>query len=165
MPTGSKPEKTENGEIVLYHDQDESRWNYELIAKGAYSSSPVSYANEISKYPPKLPLRIGIHRKADTKEKWENILHLYNLLYNLEYSPIAALNRHNKKLKKVRGKREAIVQAEKLQLTVNHFYYTLLGELYTGIDNEKALQNFQKAFELAKTVTDKRTIQKKIKCF
>ncbi len=156
--------KTENGEIVLYHDQDESRWNYELIAKGAYFLHQASHENEISKYHLEATIAYWNTQKADTKEKWENILHLYNLLLQLEYSPIAALNR-TYALSKVRGKREAIVQAEKLQLTVNHFYYTLLGELYTGIDDEKALQNFQKAFELAKTVADKQTIQKKIKYF
>jgi RNA polymerase sigma-70 factor (ECF subfamily) len=156
--------KTENGEIVLYHDQDESLWNYELIAKGAYFLHQASQQNEISKYHLEASIAYWNTQKADTKEKWGNILHFYNLLLQLEYSPIAALNR-TYALSKVNGKREAIVQAEKLQLTTNHFYYTLLGELYTGIDNEKALQNFQKALELAKTAADKQTIQKKIKCF
>jgi len=65
-------------------------------------------------------------------------------------------------LSKTNGKQEAIVEAEKLNLTDNHFYFTLLGELYKDIDNTKANQNFQKAFLLAKTKTDKQTIQKKI---
>ena len=34
-------------------------------------------------------------------------------------------------------KQEAIIEAEKLNLTGNHFYFTLLGELYTDIDNNK----------------------------
>ena len=100
-------------------------------------------------------------QKADTKEKWENILQLYNVLLQMEYSPIAALNR-TYALAKANGKPEAIIEAEKLNLADNHFYFTLLGELYTGIDNEIAKQNFQKAFSLAKTNTDKQTIQKKI---
>ncbi|MES1217056.1 MAG: RNA polymerase subunit sigma, partial [Bacteroidota bacterium] len=53
-------------------------------------------------------------------------------------------------------------EAEKLNLTGNHFYFVLLGELYAGIDNNKANENFQKAFSLAKTMTDKQTIQHKI---
>jgi RNA polymerase sigma-70 factor (ECF subfamily) len=44
----------------------------------------------------------------------------------------------------------------------NHFYYTLLGELYTGIDNKKAVAHFLLALYLAKTTTDKRIIQQKI---
>jgi RNA polymerase sigma-70 factor (ECF subfamily) len=100
-------------------------------------------------------------QKEDTKEKWENILQLYNRLLQIEYSPVGALNR-TYALSKANGKQEAIIEAEKLELTDNHFYFTLLGELYTSIDNKKAKENFQKAFSLAKTQTDKQTIQKKI---
>jgi RNA polymerase sigma-70 factor (ECF subfamily) len=49
-----------------------------------------------------------------------------------------------------------------VNLSGNHFYFTLLGELYTNINNRKAKENFQKALELAKTQTDKQTIQKRI---
>ena len=79
----------------------------------------------------------------------------------MEYSPVAALNR-TYALSKTRGKLAAIVEAEKLKLTDNHFYFTLLGELYTEIDNARAKQNFRKAIALAKTQTDTQTIQKKI---
>ncbi len=77
------------------------------------------------------------------------------------YSPIAALNR-TYALSKANGKAEAIIEAEKLDLPDNHFYFTLLGELYKGIDNKKAKQNLEKALAFAKTQTDKQTIQKKI---
>jgi RNA polymerase sigma factor (sigma-70 family) len=153
--------KNENGEIILYHDQDETVWNYELIAKGAYFLHQASQGNKISKYHLEASIAYWHTIKADTKEKWENILQLYNRLLQIEYSPIAALNR-TYALSKANGKQVAILEAEKLNLTTNHFYFTLLGELYTDIDNKKAKQNFQKAFSLAKTHTDKQTIQKKI---
>ncbi|MGZ4001172.1 MAG: hypothetical protein ACXVIY_11110 [Mucilaginibacter sp.] len=38
----------------------------------------------------------------------------------------------------------------------------MLGELYTGIDNEVAKKHLQKAHSLAKTQTDKQVIQLKI---
>lgn len=41
-----------------------------------------------------------------------------------------------------------------MNLLNNHFYFTLLGELYKGIDNKKAIMNLQKAFSLAKTLAD-----------
>ena len=94
-------------------------------------------------------------------EKWESILQLFNHLLQIEYSPIAALNR-TYALAKANGNAAAIIEAEKLNLSGNHFYFTLLGELYKGIDNNKAKQNFEKALALAKTQTDKQTIQKKI---
>jgi RNA polymerase sigma-70 factor (ECF subfamily) len=49
-----------------------------------------------------------------------------------------------------------------LNLSGNHFYFTLLGELYKGIDNRKARDHFEKAYLLAKTTTDKNTIQRHI---
>jgi RNA polymerase sigma-70 factor (ECF subfamily) len=153
--------KDEKGEIVLYHDQDESLWNQELIIKGIYFLHEASKGNEISKYHIEASIAYWHTIKSDTKEKWENVLQLYNQLLVLEYSPVAALNR-TYALSKVKGKQEAIREAEKLNLTSNHFYFTLLGELYTEIDNNKAKDNFKKAFELSKTQTDQQTIRKKI---
>ena len=150
---------TENGEIILYQDQDESLWNQELIDKGTYFLSQSSTGNTLSKYHLEAGIAYWHTQKKDTAEKWEHILELYNNLIILEYSPIVALNR-TYVLSKVIGKKGAIVEAEKLQLTDNHFYYSLLGNLYSGYDNQKALQHFQTAFGLAKTNSDKNIINK-----
>ena len=153
--------KNEKGEIILYHDQDESLWDQELIIKGVYFLHEASKGNEISKYHIEASIAYWHTIKTDTKEKWENILQLYNKLLQIEYSPIAALNR-TFALSKANSKQEAIAEAEKLNLLNNHFYFTLLGELYTEIDNKKAKDHFQKALELAKTQAEKQIIQKKI---
>jgi len=156
-----KARKNENGEIILYEDQDEALWNYELIAQGTHFLSEASVGNKISKYHLEASIAYWHTIKTDKKEKWENILQHYNQLLQIEYSPIAALNR-TYALSKANGKPEAIVEAEKLNLVNNHFYFTLLGELYTGIDNEKAKLNFDMAILVAKTITDKQTINSKI---
>jgi len=153
--------KNDNGEIVLYHDQDEKLWNTELINKGIFYLNKASHGNTISKYHLEASIAYWHTIKADTKEKWENVLQLYNRLLQVEYSPVAALNR-TFALAKVYGKQTAITEAEKLQLTNNHYYYTLLGELYSGIDNSKALMHFKTAAGLAKTQPDKLLIKKKI---
>ena len=153
--------KNEKGEIILYHDQDELLWDQELIIKGIYFLHEASKGNEISKYHIEASIAYWHTIKSDTKEKWENILQLYNKLLQIEYSPIAALSR-TYALSKANSKEEAIAEAGKLNLPGNHFYFTLLGELYTGIDNKKANESFQKALVLAKTQADKQTIQKRI---
>ncbi len=150
-----------NGELILYEEQDTNLWNPFLISKGGYFLRRAAKGNKISKYHLEAGIAYWNTQKSDTKEKWENILQPYNQLLQIEYSSIAALNR-TFALSKANGKQEAITEAEKLNLTDNHFYFTLLGELYTDIDNEKAMQNFRKALLLAKTQTDKQTIQKKI---
>jgi RNA polymerase sigma factor (sigma-70 family) len=150
-----------NGELILYEEQNKNLWNADLIHQGGLFLKSAASGNQISKYHLEAGIAFWHTIKEDTKKKWENILQLYNQLLQIEYSPIAALNR-TFALSKVNGKEEAIAEAEKLNLTGNHFYFTLLGELYTGIDNSKAKQNFQKAVSLAKTLTDKQVIEKKI---
>ncbi|MBS7232165.1 RNA polymerase subunit sigma [Flavobacterium psychroterrae] len=152
---------TENGEIILYEDQDESLWNQELIDKGTYFLSQSSSGNTLTKYHLEAGIAYWHTQKKDTPEKWQNILELYNNLIILEYSPIVALNR-TYALSKVIGNPEAIVEAEKLNLIDNHFYYFLLGNLYVGFDDKKALQHFKTAFGLAKTISDKNIITKNI---
>lgn len=154
--------KNANGEMVLYAEQDESRWNQDLIAKGVYFLKIASQGNRFSKYHLEAGIAYWHTIKTDSDEKWENILQLYNQLLQLEYSPIAAINR-TYALSKVRGKEVAIAEAEKLHLTGNPFYFTLLGELYQNIDDEKAKENLEQAYLLAKTENDKKTILKKMK--
>ena len=153
--------KMNNGEIILYSEQDESLWNQELITRGAYFLRQASTGVNISKYHLEAGIAFWHTIKKDSKEKWESILQLYNELLIKEYSPVAALNR-TYALSMVHGKEAAIEAAEKLNLERNHFYFTLLGELYKDIDKQKALLNYQKALSLAKTQTDKQLLKRKI---
>ena len=150
-----------NGELVLYDEQDTSLWNDELVAKGAYYFHKAAAGDRLSKYHLEAGIAWWNTQKADTKEKWENILQLYNRLLQLAYSPVAALNR-TYALAKANSREEAIIEAEKLKLVNNQFYFALLGELYTGIDREKAVGNFKAALELAKSPADKQAMQRKI---
>jgi len=151
----------QDGEKVLYQDQDTGLWDQELIAKGEYFLDQASQGDKISKYHLEAGIAYWHTIKADTKDKWENILQFYNQLLLIEYSPMAALNR-TYALAKVNGKKEAIIEAEKIRLTDNHLYHALLGELYTDVDNSKAVSHFQHALALAKSTADKALISNKI---
>jgi len=151
----------QNGEIILYHNQNTGLWNQELITNGEYFLNQASQGNTISKYHLEAGIAYWHTIKADTKEKWENILQLYNQLLLIEYSPIAALNR-TYALAKVKGKKEGIIEAEKIKLTGNHLYHSLMGELYTDIDNAKAILHLQIALSIAKSAADKTIITNKI---
>jgi len=150
-----------NGELVLYDEQDISLWNAELISQGGYFLKRAASGERLSKYHLEASIAYWNTQKADTVEKWENILQLYNRLLQIQYSPVAALNR-TFALSKANGKEAAIIEAEKLNLGDNQFYFALLGELYAGIDNEKAIENFKKAFAIAKSNADKQAMQKRI---
>lgn len=79
----------------------------------------------------------------------------------IDYSPIVALNR-TYALSKANGKEIAILEAEKLKLTDNHLYYSLLGNLYTHIDDNKAIENYEKALSLISSQADKAVILQKL---
>lgn len=147
-------------EVILFDEQDKNLWDKELIDRGNYYLVKACSENEISKY--HLEARIAYwHSTSADGKKWENVLELYNILLQLEYSPIAALNR-TFAFSKVYGKKSAIAEAEKLALTDNLFYHSLLGNLYTDIHNSKAIQHFRTALQLTKSTSDKATINKNI---
>jgi len=161
--------KNSHGEIVLYQDQDETLWNNELITKGAYYLRLASQGDTLSKYHLEASIAYWHTQKTDSAEKWETILQLYNRLLQLEYSPMAALNR-TYALSKVYatqedaliGKKAAITEAKKLNLAGNCLYHSLLAELYNEIDIEKAISHLQTAITLAKTQADKNMLSKKL---
>lgn len=151
----------QHGEWIAYDEQDTSLWNVDLVSKGGYFLNCAASGNMLSIYHLQAGIAYWHTRQQDTKEKWESILQLYNRLLQIEYSPIAALNR-TYALSKARSKQEALVETEKLNLVTNQFYFALLGELYTGINNDKAKEHFEQALALARTQAGKQAIQKKI---
>jgi len=153
--------QTSEDEVVLYEQQNEELWDTALIKQGVHFLSQSATGNEITSY--HLEARIAYWHciKEDTKEKWEHILQLYNQLLTINYSPSVALNR-TFALYKADGPEVALVEAEKLKLENNHFYYMLLGELYSHIDQQQAKLNFEKAYAIAKTETERAVIRERI---
>lgn len=149
---------SEGGTMILYDHQDESLWDYSLIDKGIEYLNMAASGNHISRYHLEAGIAYWHTYKEESATKWEEILQLYNMLLQVEYSPIAALNR-TFALAKARDNVTAIKEAEKLQLTDNVFYYSLLGNLYTGVNNAIALKHYATALTLANTETDKQIIR------
>lgn len=153
--------QTSDNDIILYDHQDENLWNKELIIRGNFYLEIAGSGNKISSYHLEAGIAFWHCQKEDTKEKWENILHHYNLLLEINYSPSIALNRIYA-LYKTKGRGVAISEAKKLQLTNSHFYFTLLGELFKDFDNSKAKLYYEKALVMAKTKADKQTLTRKL---
>lgn len=148
----------DKGETILFDDQDRNLWNEELIFQGQFYLTEAAKGNELSKYHLEAAIAYWHTTKIESLGKWENILQLYNQLLQIEYSPVAAMNR-TFALSKVAGKEEAIKEAGKLNLTENNLYFVLLGYLNSGVDNTKALEHFNTALSLAKTERDKELIK------
>lgn len=151
----------EHGRHVLYDEQDTSLWDSDLVSKGIYFLNCAATGDKVSKYHLEATIAWWGTQKTDSKEKWGIVLELYDRLLEIAYSPIAALNRIYA-LAKVGGKQAAIAEAEKLNLSGNPFYFALLGELYTSVDNKKAKAHFKQAFSLAKRDAEKHVLKRQM---
>jgi RNA polymerase sigma factor (sigma-70 family) len=152
----------ELGEPILYEEQNKNLWDDALIEKGNFFLIESAKGQEISKYHIEASIAYWHSTKIENLNKWDVILQLYNQLLQIEYSPIAALNR-TYALCKVFGKEKAIAEALKLDLKENHFYHSLLGNIYSNFDNKKAIFHFEIAYKLAKSKNDKMTIENHLK--
>lgn len=153
--------KNSHGEILLYDEQDEKLWNQELISRGAFFFNQAATGTTLSRYHLEAGIAYWHTQKNDNHEKWENILQLYNQLLLINYSPIAALNR-TFALAKANGYEVALAEAEKLQLTDNAYYFTLLAELNSKINPDHAILNYKQALVLAKTKSDRDLISRQL---
>lgn len=151
----------DKGESVLYEEQDDALWDQELIEKGIKHLNQSASGNSLTKFHLEAAIAYWHTKKQDHDEKWGNILQLYNQLLQVEYAPMAALNR-TFAFAKVRGKSAAIIEAEKLKLMDNPFYYSLLGHLYTDIDDLKAVQHFESALKLSNSQPVMNTLKRYI---
>jgi RNA polymerase sigma-70 factor (ECF subfamily) len=147
-------------EAILFDEQDKKEWNKELIDKGNYYLIKACSGNEISKY--HLEASIAYWHTTSAQNKWEKILQLYNQLLILEYSPVAALNRAFT-VAKVYGHEAAIIETEKLNMATYHYYYSLLGFLYSTIDKNKAINHYEQSISLTNSDIEKKLLNKTIR--
>lgn len=151
----------ETGDVLIYEDQDPEKWDYDLIEKGEQYLNQSAKGNCVSKYHLEAIIAFWHTQKSDKATKWENILQAYNKLLQIDYSPIAALNR-TYALAKIKGNKIAITEALKIDLKENHLYHSLLAELYASIDVSKQKNHFQLAIKLCKNEQDKLFLEKKL---
>lgn len=151
----------QNGETILYDEQDRSLWDSQLIEKGNVYLVNACEGNEVSKYHLEAAIAYW-HTTPVDEQKWQQILNLYNQLILIEYSPSTALNR-TFAFARVYGAQKAIPEAEKLQLQDNVYYHQLLGYLYSDIHTDKAIEHYGKAKELTKSEAQKNALAKEIK--
>ncbi|MBS1512069.1 MAG: sigma-70 family RNA polymerase sigma factor [Bacteroidetes bacterium] len=152
--------KKDNGALILYHEQDDRLWNRELIQTGVQYLLQAAQGTTLSAYHLEASIAYWFTVKTNNTEKWKTVLYLYNLLLQVQYSPVSSLNRVYA-LAMVEGPAAGIAAAEQLRLEQNPYYFSLLGTLYQSFNIEKAKRYFDKAIVLAKTKGDKEVLQRK----
>ena len=150
----------DDNNFILYNKQDRNLWDKELIIKGEHFLNASSTGENLSRYHLEAAIAFW-HTQADNSEKWDNILQLYNYLLQINYSPIAALNR-TYALAQVEGKKQGIKEALKINLSQNLLYHSLLADLYDGIDAVKRLEHLKLALSLANSAQERKVIMDKM---
>ena len=155
------------GDLFLLRDQDRSLWDRELILEGLRELDRSAEGDELTPY----HLQAGIaaqHALAPTYDStdWENITEQYDQLYEIDPSPIVALNRAIA-LSRWKGPKAglaAITQIERHPALAHyHLLPATLGELSSELGMpEKAAQYYQAALECSCTEPERRLLQKRL---
>lgn len=146
------------GKTILFDEQDKERWDTSLIQRGHYYLTHATTAGtEISTY--HLEAAIAYWHTTSAADKWRHILHLYNQLILIEYSPIVALNR-TFAFAKVYGPEQALVEADKLPLASSSYYHGLLGYLYAEVNTEKAIAHYERAIQLTPSENERQVLRR-----
>lgn len=158
-----------DGEIILLEEQDRSKWNTELIKLGLYYLNKSSEGNEISDYHVEAAI-VAEHSIAKNFEEtnWTRILQLYDILIKINSSPVVLLNRAIV-IGKLSGAKKAIEEINSIPyirkyIKSNYLFSAVLGEMHKLENNlDEAKANFEMAFQLTNSQTEKKLLQKKLK--
>jgi len=142
------------GNLLRLQEQDRSRWDQPMVARGMFHLARSAAGQELSEY----HLQAGIascHCAAKDYEStdWRHILELYDQLIGLDESPVVALNRAVA-LAEVDGPQagiEAVGAIRNLQSLESYYLlYAVLGEFEARLDHRQAAaEHFRKSLQLA----------------
>lgn len=149
----------DHGALVIFHRQDRSRWNRELIAQGHHFLAEASQGEELSEYHLEAAIAAEHCSAADFgSTRWEAIDRFYAVLAEMKENPIIELNRAII-MGMTKGPEAAI---EKLHALEGHprlkGYYLLhasLGDLYLKLGQaEKGRQYLARAAGMTTSRTE-----------
>jgi len=148
------------GNLLLLKDQDRETWDGKMIRAAFREIESSGKGKGVSRY----QLEAGIaacHCLAPTyaDTDWEKILLLYDMLIQVNDSPVITLNRAVA-LSHVQGPEAGIRAVEEIReaTKLDRYYllYAVLGEFYTATGNhEKAAAYYRKALELTEVRSEK----------
>src|SRR5215475_9766165 len=155
------------GNLLRLQEQDRTRWDKSMIARGMFHFAQSAVGAELSEY----HLQAGIaacHCAAKNYEStnWQKILSLYDRLIEFDESPVVALNRAVV-VANIRGPKaglEAVRSVRDLnKLTSYYLLYAVLGEFEIRSGNlQAATEQFRKSFELAETKSERAFLLKRL---
>lgn len=159
--------KDDQGNLLRLEEQDRTRWNQAMVARGMSHLRESAAGEAISEY----HLQAGIaacHATATDYQStdWARILSLYDRLIALDDSPVVALNRAVA-VANVRGPEAGLQTVRNIRdhekLDSYHLLYAVIGELELRLNNrEAAAEQFRKALELAGTTSERAFLSRRL---
>jgi RNA polymerase sigma factor (sigma-70 family) len=155
------------GNLLQLHKQDRSSWDQELIEQGRIYLRGASQGNAVSSFHFEAAFAYEhcIAKNFD-ETNWNQILQLYDWLYQIKPGPLIALNRLIV-FGEVHGAVSALEESQKLKdqeiLRSYYLYPAALGVWYAASQQkEKAKTQFQHAIHLTHSNVEKTLLEKKI---
>jgi len=155
------------GDFTMLLDQDRSRWDARLVAEGQRLMDLSAKGKTLSPYHVEAAIA-SVHAAAPNSSEtpWETVVTLYDTLMQISPSPVVALNRALAIAQRDgphRGLAEIEHIADHDRLRGYPFYSAALGELHLRLgDLDVARDHFTDAMRLARNVTERRLLQRRI---
>src|SRR5437867_12885102 len=158
----------DEGNLLRLEEQDRTRWNQAMIARGMSHLRESAAGEAMSEYHLQAGIAACHATAADYRSTdWARILSLYDRMMEFDDSPVVALNRavavanvHGAKtgLEAVRAIRDS------KKLDSYYLLYAVIGEFEMRLNNrEAAAQEFRKAFELTETKSERAFLLKRLR--
>ncbi|MCI0446562.1 sigma-70 family RNA polymerase sigma factor [bacterium] len=156
------------GNLLRLEEQDRSKWNKEMIARGMFCLSQSAAGEELTTYHLQAAIAALHCSAADyASTDWKQILSLYDQLVCLDDSPIVALNRAVA-VAEIHGPQAGIQAVEAIpnaaKLNSYYLYYAILGEFELKLNNFGiAANHLRKAHRLTNVKSERMLLDQKIK--
>lgn len=155
----------DRGNIILLKYQDRTKWHQPLIQTGNfYLNQAFTEPFETSVYHLEAAIA-ALHASAKKFEEtdWKRIGFLYDQLYQLQPTPIIALNRSIVSAY-TDEKEQALDRLKQIKGLENYYlYHTSIGEVYFELNNKKeAKKYFERALKLTSSKPEQQLLEGKI---
>ncbi|MGB0868427.1 MAG: RNA polymerase sigma factor [Flavobacteriales bacterium] len=156
------------GNLVILRNQNRSIWNQDMITLGNHFMNKAAFGAKLSTY--HLEAAIAFEHcisPSYNETNWNNIIHYYNLLYQLNNDPVVYLNRCLVVLE-IDGPFKALKEINLIKndpfLQKYYLYYAIMGSIHEQIDLKKqAKMYFQKALLHTKSSPEISLLKSRIK--
>jgi RNA polymerase sigma factor (sigma-70 family) len=146
--------QTQNGELIQLANQDRSNWDHNQIVEAVNLLDRALRHGLVGPY--QLQAMIAAQHAQATPPNWDRIAALYATLLSIAPSPVIALN-HAVAVAESTNPTEALTLTDKIKGLENyHLWHATRANLLNRLGRTKeAKKAYQRAYELAKTPTDR----------